>query len=252
MSYVYSAFGLAIILAVWYSVYFSGLVSPGLLPAPHQVLLSLEELHFKDALLRNMMFSIRLNMLGYLEAVLAAVPLGFAIGLSPVLRALCSRYMDAIRFVPLTACVGLFIAWFGIEDAMKINFLAFGIFVYLLPVVVQRIDEVESVFKDTAFTLGATKWQTLKTVYFPSVFSRLSDDVRVLTAISWTYLIVAELVNKTAGIGALSFTAARQSRVDKVFAILLIIILIGIVQDRLFVWADRILFRFKFAGDGTR
>jgi NitT/TauT family transport system permease protein len=67
----------------------------------------------------------------------------------------------------------------------------------------------------------------------------------VLTAISWTYIIVAELVNKTGGVGALIFTAARQSRLDKVFAVLFVIIIIGILQDKLFQWLDKKLFPFK-------
>jgi NitT/TauT family transport system permease protein len=135
---------------------------------------------------------------------------------------------------------------------MKIQFLSFGIFVYLLPVVVQRVDEVETVYLDTVYTLGASRWQTIRTVFIPLVFSKLSDDIRVLTAISWTYLIVAELVNKTSGLGALSFTAARQSRVDKVFAILLLIIVIGIIQDKAFKYFDKLLFGFKYEGDGSK
>ena len=74
---------------------------------------------------------------------------------------------------------------------------------------------------------------------------KLSDDIRVLVAISWTYIIVAEMVNKSGGIGALVFASARQSRMDKVFAVLLVIILIGFVQDRLFKLADRMLFPSK-------
>jgi NitT/TauT family transport system permease protein len=75
--------------------------------------------------------------------------------------------------------------------------------------------------------------------------SRVSDDIRVLTAISWTYIIVAEMINKNGGIGAMIFTAARQSRLDKVFAILILIIIIGFIQDKIFHWLDRKLFPHK-------
>jgi NitT/TauT family transport system permease protein len=112
-------------------------------------------------------------------------------------------------------------AWFGIETNMKVQFLAFGIMVYLLPVVVQRIADVDEIYLQTAYTLGANKWQIFKSVYWPFVTSKIFDDIRVLTAISWTYIIVAELVNKTGGVGALIFTAAPRSRLDKVFAVLL-------------------------------
>lgn len=238
--------GLFIIVLAWHIFTASGIVSHAILPAPLDVLKSFGELHTKDFLIFNSWYSIKLNYLGYLEAVAIAVPFGFLIGLFPFFRSLCSQYVNAIRYIPLTAVTGLFIAWYGIDILMKVQFLAFGIFVYLLPVVVQRIDEVEKIYTQTSFTLGATKWQTIKTVFMPAVFSKLFDDIRVLVAISWTYIIVAEMVNKSGGLGALIFTSARQSRLDKVFAILLVIIIIGFIQDKLFMWLDKKIFKFKY------
>ncbi|HRI27143.1 MAG TPA: ABC transporter permease [Chitinophagales bacterium] len=221
-------------------------ISNSLLPSPLAVLASFKELFAKDNLLANTAFSVYLNLTGYLIAILISLPLGFFIGLFPLFRALFNRSIDALRFVPLTAVTGLFIAWFGIGTAMKVQFLAFGIFVYLLPVIVQRIDDVDNVYQQTAYTLGATKWQQIRTVFIPAVISKVADDIRVLVAISWTYIIVAELVNaNSGGIGALAFKSARMSRIDKVFAILLIIILIGFIQDKLFTLLDRLLFPYK-------
>lgn len=237
--------GFAIILAVWTYITGAGLLPPSILPAPWKVITSFSELHFDDALIMNAGYSIKLNLLGYVEAVVAAFLIGFPIGLFPICRSLFSRYIDASRFLPLTALTGIFIAWFGIETNMKVLFLAFGIFVYLLPVVVQRIDELEDVYVQTSRTLGASRWQQIHSVYIPAVLSKLSDDIRVLVAISWTYIIVAELVNKTGGLGALIFSASRQCRMDKVFAVLLVIILIGFIQDRVFKWLDNTLFPYK-------
>ena len=237
--------GLAIILGIWTLV--SGRFIPAtLLPSPLAVLRTFPELHFNDFLIINALYSIKLNLYGYLEALALALPLGFVMGLFGIFKGIFGKYVDAVRFIPLTATVGLFIAWFGIEDLMKVQFLAFGIFVYLLPVVVQRIGEVEKVYVDTVYTLGATKWQTIRSVFIPHVLGRVSDDIRVLVAISWTYIIVAELVNKQGGLGDLAYTSARQSRIDKVFAVLIVIVLIGIVQDRLFALIDRLLFPHKY------
>jgi len=138
--------------------------------------------------------------------------------------------------------------WFGVGTSMKVHFLAFGILIYLLPVIIQRIDEVEDVFLKTVYTLGATNWQTIRTVYWPSVVSRLSDDIRVLTAISWTYIIVAENIDSSqGGLGALIWRVGqRQGRMDKVFALLILIVLIGVLQDRLFKRMDRLLFPYKY------
>ena len=226
-------------------------ISNSLLPSPVEVVTSLGELYTQNNLLSNLLYSLYLNLAGYLLAVLIAIPIGFLIGLFPLFKALFSRNVDALRFVPLTAVTGLFIAWFGLGSSMKVAFLAFGIIVYLLPVVVQRVLEVEDVYVQTAYTLGATKWQRIKSVFIPAVLSRVSDDIRVLVAISWTYIIVTEVVNaNSGGIGALAFKMARQSQIDKVFAILLVIIIVGFLQDLLFKLIDRLLFDFKYQTKG--
>ncbi len=217
-----------------------------LLPPPDRVFKSYWPLIKEDSLAKNTGRSIWLNLQGYFWALAIAIPLGFLIGLLPLFRGLFSKQVDAMRYLPLTALTGLFIIWFGIEDQMKIAFLAFGIIVYLLPVVVQRIDEVDDVYLTTVFTLGATNWQTIRTVYLPAVMSKLMDDIRVLTAISWTYIIIAELLNRQGGIGSLIYIKARQGQVDRVFAVLLVIILIGFIQDRIFVYMDRRLFPHKY------
>jgi NitT/TauT family transport system permease protein len=223
------------------------LVDNAILPSPYSVLVAFKELHFQNSLVRNTWISIKLNVLGYLEAIVFSLLFGFLIGLVPFFKSLLSRYVDAIRFVPLAAVTGLFIAWFGINLDMKVQFLAFGIFVFLVPVVVQRIGEVDQIYLQTSYTLGASNWQTIRKVYWPHVTSRIIDDVRVLTAISWTYIIVAELVNtEDGGLGALIFKAQRISRLDKMFAVLLLIILIGFVQDLFFGWLDKQLFPFKY------
>ena len=237
--------GFILFIALWQTLSII-INSPAILPSPLTVLYSFKTLHFEDYLLINTWHSIKLNYLGYLEAVALALPLGIIIGLFPIFNKLSSKYIDAIRFIPLTTVTGLFIAWFGIETTMKVQFLAFGIFVYLLPVVVQRTAETERVYEQTAYTLGATKWQTIKSVFIPDVLSKVSDDIRVLVAISWTYIIVAELVNQSGGIGAIIFKAARQSHLEKVFAILIVIILIGFLQDKVFKWLDKKIFPHKY------
>lgn len=120
-------------------------------------------------------------------------------GLFPVVRAATNQYIKALRFVSLAAATGLFIAWFGIGDNMKIQFLAASIIVYLLPVVIQKIDGVEKVYVQTAYTLNANKFQTIVSVFIPAVMSKIIDDVRILVAISWTYITIAEALNMTGG-----------------------------------------------------
>ena len=215
------------------------------LPSPLLVMQAIPEMFYRDKLIPNIFKSIKLNIYGYVIAIIISLAIGFLIGLVPLFRGLFSRILDAGRFIPLTAVTGIFILWLGIGSEMKVMFLAFGILVYLIPVVVQRIDEVQSVYLHTVYTLGANAWQTVRSVYVPYVMSKLIDDVRVLTAISWTYITIAEMLNRSGGIGELIWEAKRQSRIDKAFAVLLIIVLIGIVQDRLFVFLNQVFFPHK-------
>lgn len=247
---VYGIIGLGLILAVWIALTAGEqpLVTSGILPSPWRVITSFSDLLNDNELLRNTGISIGLNLAGYIEAILITIPVGFIVGLMKFPRFAFMKQIEGFRYVPLTAVTGLFIVWFGIDTDMKVHFLAFGILIYLLPVMVQRIDEVGDVYLKTAHTLGATDWQIVKSVYFPSVLSRLSDDLRVLTAISWTYIIVAEGINSSqGGLGALIYNVGqRQGRMDKLFALLILIILIGIIQDRIFVWLDKELFPYKY------
>lgn len=217
-----------------------------LLPPPHHVITAFGDLKADDNILLNTWISIWRNLQGYFWAIFLALIIGFPIGLLPPVRALFSKQVDALRYLPITALTGLFILWFGVGDQMKIAFLAFGILVYLLPVVIQRINEVEDVYLKTVFTLGSTNWQMIRSVYFPSVLSKLMDDIRVLTAISWTYIIIAELLNREGGVGAMIWLNGKYGKVDKVFAWLLVIIAVGFLQDRLFVYLDKRLFPHKY------
>lgn len=223
------------------------MVPSAILPHPGRLIGAFADLHRDNEIIRNTCQSIGLNLAGYVEAVALAIPFGFLIGLIPLFRGGFQIQVDAIRYIPLVAITPLFIVWFGIGTDMKVHFLAFGILIYLLPVMVQRIDEVDDVYVKTVYTIGANAWQTFRTVYVPSVISRISDDIRVLTAISWTYILVAELINSEGGIGALIWRVGmRQGRVDKTFAMLIIIMVIGILQDRILVWLDKKLFPHKY------
>jgi len=243
--------GFLFLIGAWFLITdWTGWVRPETIPSPIDVFTSIGELYNqpKHGLMDSAWYSIGLNVRGFMEAISIAVPLGFLLALIPLMRGMFSKNFQLLRFVPITGLTGVFIAWFGIGTPMKAHFLAFGVLVYLLPVVIQRVYETEKVHLDTVFTLGANSWQTFRKVYLPSVLSKVIVDIRVIVSISWTYIIVAEMVNNSeGGLGSMIFWASKQSRLDKIFAIMLIIILIGIIQDMLFRLIERIFFKFKFA-----
>jgi NitT/TauT family transport system permease protein len=244
--------GLAMLLGFWYAVTHFGLISNRILPNPIDVLKSYVTMYNESHLVANAWYSIKLNFLGYFYALIIAIPVGFLIGMFPVGKSLFNKIFDAFRFIPIPATSGIFIAVFGLAFNMKANFLAFGIIIYILPVVIQRINDLQNpantkdfVFLQTIKTLGATPWQTFRYVYLPYVSGKISDDIRVLTAISWTYITIVEILNKDGGIGSLISTLSRQSRTPEVYALIFLIVIIGIFQDLLFRWVDRLLFPYK-------
>ena len=238
--------GLAMVL-VWQLAITAFSIPNGILPTPSQVSLSFLDLYKNDSIFDNSLYSIKLNVAGYAEAVAVSLPLGFIIGLFPIFRESTRRPLDAARFLPIPAMTGLFIVWCGIGDNMKIQFLAFSIAAYLIPAIIQRIQEVPNVYVDTVRTLSNSKWDVVKSVFIPAGFEAAYEDIRILVAISWTYIMVAELVNKTGGLGAVLYLAQRQGRMDKVFAVLIIITTIGLIQDKLFKLMGTFLFPHRTA-----
>lgn len=247
--------GILMLLGLWslLTVGANPVVPAGILPSPGRVISAMGQVFVENELIVNLCRSIGLNVCGYLEAVLISIVFGFVVGLLPLFNGLFAKPIDAFRFVPLTGVIGLFIVWFGLGVTMKVHFLAFGILIYMLPVIVTRINEVEDVYLKTAYTLGASKWQIIRTVYIPHVLSKFSDDIRVLTAISWTYIIIIESIGNEGGLGALMWrTGIRQGNIAKLFAMLFIIIIIGFIQDKLFTMMDRKLFPYKYLKESLK
>jgi NitT/TauT family transport system permease protein len=244
--------GFILLMSMWQLVTMSGSISASILPSPGRVVTAFGDLYKNSNLVGNAWFSLKLNLMGYFEAVLISIPIGFAMGLIPGVRALVSRYFDAFRFLPLPAVTGVFVALFGLGIGLKVHFLAFGILLYLIPVIVQRIDEIETIHKQTITTLGASKWQKIKHLYFPYAMSKISDDIRVLVAISWTYIVIVELLNQEGGLGGLIFISAKQSQTASIYACVLIIIMFGYLQDLLFKALDKFIFPFKYPNAQTK
>jgi len=140
--------GLLVILAGWYLLTEFGGIPEQILPKPLDVLGAFDGLIDPEAtrqkgLLEHIEKSLVRNFLGFLEAAIIAIPLGFLIALKSPIRAIFEKYIQSARYLPIAALIALFIIWFGIGETMKIQFLACGIIVYLLPAMIARVDEVK-------------------------------------------------------------------------------------------------------------
>jgi NitT/TauT family transport system permease protein len=245
---VLAVVGLLGFLVLWEAAVSLGWIENKFIPGSLAVIQSLPEMFTKMRLVENLIYSLKLNLMGFGVAIAISLPVGFVLGLNPLLRGLAAFAISGLPYLPLSATLVLFIGLLGIGDLMKVSFLAFAIVVYLVPVTAQSVLKTQKVYLNTAQTLGATAWQRVVKVYIPDTLARVWDDLAVLVAISWTYIIIAELINRSAGgVGSMIFAAERISRYDMMYALLFILMFVGFCQNRVFLLVGSALFPHKKA-----
>jgi len=237
--------GLTTFLVVWGVLSYGNIVPSVILPSPTEVLRAFPVLHFEEALVRSAWGSFRRVTMGFALAATVSIPLGIVMGTFPVVKHFFNPLLDPLRFLPISALVPLFIVWFGIDEMQKIVFLFVGIFVYMLPLVVDAVDNVEEVYLQTATTLGATRGQLIRHVLIPGSLPAIGEALRVMNGIGWTYVIMAEVINARYGLGYLITTAGKRSHVDQIFALVLVILCIGVVTDWMIKMLNRQLFHWN-------
>jgi len=219
--------------------------SPLILPGPVQTLKALLHLWFDEGLGNATLVSTRRILLAVGLSAALALPLGVLMGaFDPVFR-LFDPLLAPLRYMPISAFIPLLVAWFGIDEPEKIAFLFLGTFVYLLPAVVDAVRAVPDELVQTALTLGASRPRAVWTVLVPGAMPTVFDSFRTLNAIAWTYVILAEIVNPSGGLGAIFASAWRTTRPDWSLAGLFVVGLIGLVTDRAIDGMNRLLFRWR-------
>jgi NitT/TauT family transport system permease protein len=237
--------GLAVFLGTWAVLSYAEIVPSVILPSPTDVVRAFPVLHFEEALVRSAGWSLYRVTMGFVLSALVAIPLGLLMGTFPPVKRFFAPLFDPLRFLPISALVPLTIVWFGIEEMQKIIFLFMGTFVYLLPLVVEAVEGVDDVYLQTATTLGATKGQIVRHVLIPGSLPAVAEALRVMNGIGWTYVILAEVINARYGLGALITVAGKRSHVDQIFALVIVILVIGVVSDFVIRWINRRLFFWK-------
>ncbi|HVG39536.1 MAG TPA: ABC transporter permease [Pyrinomonadaceae bacterium] len=232
-------------LAAWCVVTYGNLVPPDFLPSPTEVLRGTLQLFLQYDLAGAIFISTRRILLAFFLASALALPLGVLMGTFEPVNRFFEPIVAPLRYMPISAFIPLLILYFGIYEKQKIAFLFLGVFVYLLPVVVSAIRLVPDELVQTALTLGASKWQVVRTVLLPAALPEIFDSFRVMNAISWTYVILAEAVNPEHGLGYMVELARTHQKASWSFAGLLVIGGIGLLTDFLIRTLSNILFRWR-------
>jgi NitT/TauT family transport system permease protein len=234
----------AALAALWYASTAAGLVRPLFLPSPGQVLSRLAELWRTGQLTADLSISIYRITLGFLISTALALPVGVLIGCYRVWEAAIEPFVDFVRYMPVVAFVPLTILWTGTGDAQKFLIIFIGTFFQQVLLVMDNVKSVPREFINLGRTLQMPEWRILQRIVLPSSMPAIWDSMRVSLGWAWTWLVVAELVAATSGLGYRITTAQRFFQTDLIFGYLLILGILGLTTDQIMKYAGRRLFRY--------
>lgn len=233
-----------IVIAVWAAVTHWNLVNRFSVPTPLEVIRAFPDLWKDSQLFQNVALSWWRIGQAFLWCAVIAIPLGLFMASFRWVHDLVNPVAAPMRSMPITAFLPAFIGLFGIEERMKVIFLWFGMFFYLLAVVVEEVNRVDNSLLETAYTLGAKRYQVLWLMFraaFPGIFS----SFRILYDIGWTYVILAEIVNRNGGVGAMIQSAEQFHRPDLVYAGIIAIGVAAFLFRALLTFLEKILFPWQ-------
>jgi len=219
-----------------------------ILPSPGEVLGSLKVLWTEAGLARSIAQSLYRVFLGFLVAGALAFVLGVAMGAFTRVRAALEPFSLLGGYLPLPALVPLTLVWFqGIGENQKVGFLAIACFVYVWPLILRSLDEVDDVYLRTAYTLGAGRWQVIRKVFVPIALADIYHAFRLAFGVGWAYVILAEAIGAERGVGYLIYMAQRRSHPDRVYMLLIIIVVMAVMVDKLLAAGGRLFFPYRHA-----
>ena len=235
------------LLALWYAVRASGLINPALVPAPHAVFLKFIALA-QDRLALDIWMSTRRVVVGVFLGVLAAVPVGFAIGWYRGVHNFLDPLINFFRALPPIALIPLVIVYFGIGEVAKIAILFYASFFAGVIVMVEGIGQISPIYVRVAETLGASDAEIFTRVIVPLAVPHILTAIRVALGVAWATLVASELIAAQQGLGALIQNASSFFQLDIIYVGIICIGLIALTMDlalravsrRLVAWQDRI------------
>jgi NitT/TauT family transport system permease protein len=228
--------------AAWYYVVYIGAVPAILLPAPDNILQSSLAMLSSEGFAGDIWASVLRIFLSFLLTSIVAIPLGIAMGSLKVFEAFFNPFVSAWRYLPAAAFVPILLMWLGTGETPKLALLILGVIFFQITVVMDMTKSIPTPLLETAMTLGATRWQILSRVIVPWMMPNVVNALRQTIAIGWTYLVIAEIIASTNGIGAVMMRAQRFVHTDKIMVGIVTIGILGLLTDLGFQWLYRILF----------
>jgi NitT/TauT family transport system permease protein len=236
---------LAAILLLWWVAASLHLANSLFLPSPARVWHRALELARSGTLLDDTQTSFVRITIGFLISTAVALPIGILTGAYRLAEAAIEPAVDFIRYMPAVAFVPLTIIWVGVGESQKYLIIFIGTFFQQVLLVMDNVRRVPREFVDVGQTLGMRDRSILLRIVLPSAAPAIWDSLRVTLGWAWTWLVVAELVAASSGLGYRIVIAQRYFETDTIFVAILVIGLLGLVMDQAMRVVGRRVFRWS-------
>lgn len=235
---------LAVLLAAEVGVR-AGWIPDNLLPAPSEILNTLGYLA-QHGLAEHIAASTARVASGFFAGAVLAILIGSLVGLSRIAEAVLDPSFQALRAIPSLAWVPLLLLWLGIDEAPKIVLIAIGAFFPVYMGVVSGIRGVDRKLVEVARLYRLGRVALARRVLLPAAMPALFTGLRNGLSLAWMFMVAAELIAASRGLGYLLSDGRETSRADIVLAAIVLLAVLGKLSDmlmlqlenRLLAWRD--------------
>jgi ABC-type nitrate/sulfonate/bicarbonate transport system permease component len=253
-----SVLGVGACLALWWFVTRGEpeerILSPSKgLSSPWETFSSFHSLWFDRALTRNLLTTLRRVGSGFGLATLVGVPLGIVCGCFTRINAFFLPVTLFGRNIPVAALIPLTFSLFGIGELQKVMFIFIACVAFIVSDTARAIGDVRESYVDSAYTLGAGRWQTIMKVLVPLAMPSVFNSLRLLFSLAFGYIMLAEVVKfggESGGLGDIINTSQRRGPREHVLLVLLIIPAVALMIDYVLLWIQKELFPYRYGGSG--
>jgi sulfonate transport system permease protein len=224
---------------VWWTITALGLVPAYRLPSPLQVLNSVNNLPINHDLPLDILLSTQRVVFGFAIGASIGLVLGALVGLSRLANVLLGPLLSALRAVPSLAWAPLILLYMGIFEPPKITIVAIGAFFPIFTALSGALRHVDPQLIEMGRAYGLGPMRVLTTVRLPAVIPTIVSGLRLSLAQAWLFLVAAELLNATLGLGSLLTDSNANGRVDIMFLVIILLAVLGRLTDAivgLFEW----------------
>jgi NitT/TauT family transport system permease protein len=227
---------------VWGAATFGGFVSKTFLADPLTMLEEGWNLFARHGFIKDVGITVWRVLGGFVLAAAFAVPLGIAMGAYKPIEAFFEPFVSFARYLPASAFIPLLILWAGIGEMQKLLVIFIGSFFQLVLMVAVAVGATRRDLVEAAYTLGASAKGIVRRVLLPSAAPSIAETLRLVLGWAWTYVIVAELIGASSGIGHMITDSQALLNTGQIIFGIIVIGAIGLVSDFLFKWANHRLF----------